>query len=277
MHVLNKSATVNTVTSEEVEAFIDLAEVDDSYKEQLKNLLNFDRTVEEIMTPRVNIEAIKSDITIDEAVDKIMQFSHSRIPVYSDTVDTIKHIVTLKHLVERQRQWKGNKTLSNVDMRTMIEVPLTQPIDKLRRTFQKSRQHIAIVIDEYGWVAGLITLEDILEEVFGEIRDETDKEIDPIKQTNEWLVVQADVLLEDILDDIALSFHDLPIDEGEFSGETISYYITSELERFPHKDEEVVITINDHDQRESITFKILSVHDRKLGEVLVTTTTIASK
>ena len=102
-------------------------------------------------------------------------------------------------------------------------------------TFKHKRRHIAIVMDEYGGVAGLVTLEDLIETVFGDFLDETDKEIKSIQSVQSGLLIQADTTIDEMLSEIELDYHDVDIEEIEFGSETISYFITSQLERFPIK------------------------------------------
>jgi CBS domain containing-hemolysin-like protein len=109
--------------------------------------------------------------------------------------------VTLRLLLDEINKNNQNKKLSEIKLIKPLKVPLNKPIDELLKKFQKARQHLAIVIDEYGGVAGLVTLEDIIEEVFGEIQDETDKEEVSIKQISDTeYEVDSTVLIEDILE-----------------------------------------------------------------------------
>jgi CBS domain containing-hemolysin-like protein len=145
----------------------------------LRNMLEFgDITVEEIMTPRIKVEALDHTTTIDEALQYYLDHTHSRIPVYHDTIDKITHILTIRDLMSHQNR---SHAISTLKLQKPMKVPLNQPIDKLLESFQKNHTMIAIVIDEYGGVAGIVTLEDVVEEIFGEIRDETDRETEEIQ------------------------------------------------------------------------------------------------
>jgi len=136
----------------------------------------------------------------------------------------------------------GSKKLKDLDLEKIIKVPATQPIDRIFTIFQKSHKHIALVLDEHGWVDGVITLEDIIEEVFGDIKDEKDREEEYIRKTsNGAIVVKGSVLVEDVLEEFNLSSTWVNIDE-DYVGETMSYLILSILERFPKNGELITLT-----------------------------------
>ena len=104
------------------------------------------------------------------------------------------------------------------------------------------------MIDEYGWVAGLVSLEDVVEEVFGDIQDETDDEIDPIRTDGNWsYLFQSEVRFDEMLDKFDLDFDEVWVDEWEFSGETLWYFVMSCLERFPKKWDEMILQIHRSD------------------------------
>jgi len=227
------------VSESEIEAFIDMWKnsgwLEEKQHEHLKNVLEFGEiTSEEIMTPRVNIEALSDDTTVGEALDFYLTHTHSRIPVYSKTIDKITHILTIRDLVSQKNK---SKKLSELNLVKPIKVSLNQPIDNLLEDFQKSHKVIAIVIDEYGWVAWLVTLEDIIEEIFWEIRDETDKETEEIinKGTNIY-DIEASVMFEDVLQLFNIEFKDLGLAEKEFDGETqfLFLYLSYEILTYHH-------------------------------------------
>jgi CBS domain containing-hemolysin-like protein len=137
-------------------------------------------------------------------------------------------------------------------------------------TFQKAHKIMAIIIDEYGWVSGLITMEDIIEEVFWEIRDETDKEAEEfVKIGKDSIRVESDVLIEDVLEKFDLKLPDIWLDEKEFDGETLSYVITHILWWFPQKDQIVSFDIINEDEeiKESLSLKVLSIENHTIWKV----------
>lgn len=271
---------VSSITNEEIEAFIDMWK--DSWTlehwehEKIKSILEFNWiSVEEIMTPRVKIDALSSDTTIEEAKEYYLNNTHSRIPIYNETIDKIDYFLTIRDILEWEScNWKP-KLISDLDLTKVLKVPINQPIDNLLETFQKSRKHLAIIIDEYGWVSWLITLEDIIEEVFWEIRDETDIEDDEIKSIwKDSIIVESHTLIEDVLDEYELELKDIWLDEKEFDWETTSYVITHVLERFPNEWEKIVFDLIDSDpdenkekKEEILQMKIIWINEWRIDKV----------
>ena len=261
----------NQVSEEEIEAFIDMWKeswtLEKEEHKHLKNLLEFDEiSVDEIMTPRVKFDKLSDDTTIQDAVNYVLQHTHSRIPVYHEDIDKIVWIVNIRILLEEINKWNKNKKLKDIQLFKAIKVPLNNPIDELLKTFQKNHHQMAIVIDEYGGVAWLITLEDIVEEVFWEIQDETDKEEINIKKiSNNEYIVKSILPFEEILDLFDLSEKDLNLSENKtYDGETLSYFITDILERFPNQWETLKINLKDN---KKLKIKILEVKDWAIGNI----------
>jgi len=271
--IFSKGWNVEKITNEEIESFVDMWKeswaIDHHEHEKIKNILYFaDTDVEEIMTPRVKIEWLSSETTVSEAFEYFTKHTHSRLPVYSETIDKITHFMTIRDILNQDR----DKKLSELNLSEVLRVPLNQPIDKLLKTFQNSRKLLAIVMDEYGWVAGLITLEDIIEEIFWEIRDETDREVDEIIEVwNDSLIVESDVLFEEVLEKLEISYEDIWLSEAEYSGETLSYMITEKLERFPSSWEKISFEICELENKKckKIEFKVLEVIDSKIWNIEV--------
>lgn len=232
---------VTKITDEELESFIDMWKdnwiLEAAEHEKIKNMLEFsDITVEEIFTPRVQVDAIDVETTVNEALDFVLSQTHSRIPVYVETIDNIEYVVNLRFLLHEQKKWNWNLKLSELNnLDKAIKIPLNYPIDKLLEIFKNSRKHLAIILDEYGWVAWLVTLEDIIEEVFWDIRDEYDKEKDEIRKIVEnKYEVDPSIIFEDLLDELEIKFENLWLDEKDYYATTLNYFITEELERFPN-------------------------------------------
>jgi len=260
------------VSEEEIEAFIDMWKeswtLEEKEHEQLKNLLDLaDTTVEEIMTPRIKIDKLSDETTVKEALEYILNHTHSRIPVYHEDIDHIIGIINIRLLLNEINKGNENKKLKDIKLIKPIKVPLNKPIDELLKTFQQARQHLAIVIDEYGGVAWLVTLEDIIEEVFGEIQDETDQEEQTFQKIweNEY-EVDSTILLEDVLEKLWLELQDLWIDPKDYEGETLSYLITDILERFPHPGETIEFILPED---KKLTIKVKDVNDWVIGKVLL--------
>lgn len=187
-------------------------------------------TVKEIMIPRPKIKAIAIETPIDKAVDFVIECGFSRFPVYEGSPDDIKGILYEKDLLEI------NVTRRDVSLKDFIRpvyfVPETKKIDTLLKDLQRRRMHMAIVINEYGSVEGLVTLEDIIEEIVGEIEDEYDFEDRPVKILKDGsMIIDASLPIRDLIDQ-----HHLAIEESE-EYETLAGLVLSLLQRMPRGGE----------------------------------------
>ncbi|OGW55904.1 MAG: hypothetical protein A2Y48_03945 [Nitrospirae bacterium RIFCSPLOW2_12_42_9] len=187
-------------------------------------------TVKEIMVPRPKIKAIAIDTSIEAAVDFVVECGFSRFPVYDGSMDDIKGILYEKDLLDIRVKKKdvGLKDL----IRPVYFVPETKKIDKLLRELQRRRMHMAIVINEYGGVEGMVTMEDIIEEIVGEIEDEYDYEDRPVKILKDGsMVIDASLPIRDLIDQ-----HNLAIEESE-EYETLAGLVLSLLQKMPRGGE----------------------------------------
>lgn len=258
------------VSESEVEAFIDMWKntwgLEDKQHEHLKNVLEFwEITVEEIMTPRVKLESLEDDTTVEEALKYYLKHTHSRIPVYNETIDNITNILTIRDLITVEDK---TQALSELDLVKPMKVPLNQPIDNLLSDFQKNHKVMAVVLDQYGWVAGIVTLEDIIEEIFGDIRDETDKESEEIqnKGTNIY-EIESSLWIEECFSLFNLEVTDFGWSEDKYDWETIAYVLTDILERFPKKEEVIKLDIISEKSWEYLKIKVLEITDWVIGKV----------
>ena len=172
---------------EEIHEKLEDAETEEE-KEIFKGIFNFSALlVRQIMRPRVEMTAFPTQLTFHELLNKVNKFAYSRIPVYAENLDKIEGILYIKDLLphlSRNENFKWQTLLHRAYF-----VPENKKVEELLRDFQEERVHIAIVVDEYGGTAGLVTLEDILEQVVGEIRDEFDEEEIHFRQVNETTYV----------------------------------------------------------------------------------------
>ncbi len=268
------------ITWEEIESFIDMWKqsgwLDDHEHWKIKSILQFDETVvEEIMTPRVKIDAISDDCTVEEAVDYYLEHTHTRLPVYSETIDKINFFITWKDLIKEYKDWNSHKLIKDLKLRKVLKVPSNQTILKLFDTFQNSNKVMAILIDEYGGVSGLATIEDIIEQVFWEIRDETDRRYEEFVEIwSDTLRVESDVLIEDLLEKYELYLEDIWLDHREFDWETLSYVITHVLDWFPSNWEKIFFDIIKEDYGEEnpnvqkqLCFKIIEIDNARIWKI----------
>lgn len=159
----------------------------------IHSIVNFRSVgVHEVMTPRVDMTAISVESTFDELIDIITKSGHSRIPLYGEDLDEIIGIIYAKDILPliRNKDMRKNLSLTKIAHKAMF-IPSSKLISSLMHEFQEKKMHLAIAVDEYGGTAGLITLEDIIEEILGEIRDESDKEENPITKLgdNSYIVL----------------------------------------------------------------------------------------
>ncbi len=186
---IHKLKTV--LTTDEIGELSDIGQEKGTLEEEeheiIKSIVSFRNILaSEIMTPRVDIKAIQSDASFDHVVSTINETGHSRFPLYNEDLDAIVGILSAKDILPFIKNGKPRKAINlSAIARKAMFVPKTKKINNLLREFQSKKTHIAIVVDEYGGTAGLITLEDIIEEVVGEIWDEYDKEEDIIKKIDE--------------------------------------------------------------------------------------------
>jgi putative hemolysin len=164
----------------ELQAFLDVGEeegiIEENEGEMIQSIIRFsDRTVVEVMTPRTNIVSVETRATIEQVRDLMVETKHSRLPVYRDQIDNIEGVVFVRDLLKYWQNGELHRKAGEIARPTYF-VPETKPIDELLPEMQKAKMPMAIVIDEYGGLAGLVTLEDLIEEIVGEIEDEDEPE-----------------------------------------------------------------------------------------------------
>jgi len=221
------------LSEEEIKTLVELGEeqgsIQQEEKEMIDSIFEFgETTVKEIMVPRIDMICVESKSSIDELVQIIRQKGHSRIPIYEGRVDHIKGIIHAKNLLPVSEIKDKNAVLTDL-ARQAYFVPESKKIDDLLREFQQEKSHMAIVVDEYGGTAGLVTLEDIIEEIVGEIQDEYDHE-QPLYRTinDETYLVDAKITIEELNEILP---EPLPQEEGE-DFETLGgliYHITGSV------------------------------------------------
>jgi CBS domain containing-hemolysin-like protein len=207
--------------------------VDEEEQEMIENVLELsETTADEIMTPRTDIVAVEVNSDRQAVLDIITGGGHSRVPVYEDNIDNIIGLIYAKDLLADIGRGGGDFKLRD-KMRGAYFVPETKPIRTLLHEFQNEKLHIAVLLDEYGGTAGIVTLEDILEELVGEITDEYEKPVPgPIKRIDEETIeVDARTYIDDLNEEFELS---LPEDEDY---DTVGGFVFSHLGHVPKTGE----------------------------------------
>jgi CBS domain containing-hemolysin-like protein len=218
----------------------------------LRSIVDFsDRLVREVMTPRPDIVAIRADSRLDELRTFFIDQEYSRIPVYKDDLDNVLGFVFVKDLMTHREQ-PGDTPITSL-MRPAYFVPETKRVPELLREFQRRQVQLAVVVDEYGGTAGLVSLEDLLEELVGEIRDEYDVEAEPvIEEGDGWFVFSGKVGVDVLADRLAVE-----IEREGF--ETVGGYLLARLGRVPSVGE--VLEVDD------LAVEILEAERRRVHRV----------
>jgi magnesium and cobalt transporter len=194
-------------------------------------------TADQIMVPRTELAMVPEAATVQDIINVIVESGHSRIPVFAEDPDHIVGVIHAKDLLPYWSQAAGEVQLADI-VRPPFFVPLAMPVNELMTAFKRRRVHLAVVVDEYGGTAGVVTLEDVLEEIVGEIADEYDPEEQLVsEQADGSFLVEARMEIEDLCARLGV---DLPesLPEGRF--ETVGGFITTLLGRVPRAQEEVV-------------------------------------
>ncbi len=261
MRLMKAKSPIKTMSEEELLAMVDIGTkegvIEEHEQELIENVLEFtDTRVEEIMTTKNQIESLSITSTLKEAGHFFTTHSHSRIPIYKGNLDNVVGIVTVHDILKMTHEEEKIETLADMKYTHPIVVPKTKSIAKLFREFQKRRQHIAIVVDERGHTVGLVTMEDILEEIVGDIVDESDREESHVQSIgkNEWLAT-GEATIDELNEAIGIK-----IDYPEH--QTISLLILEQLEGFPH--------LGQYIEYGKLEFQVKKMSKKKIEEVLIT-------
>lgn len=249
-------------SEDEVMSMLEVGQETGVLKEEGKKMINAifdfdDKLAYEIMTPRTEVFLIDINDTPDEYLDELMELKYSRIPVYDDDLDNIIGILHIKDYFMKAR----DDGYESVDIRSILRkpyfVPESKNIDSLFRDLQRTRNNIAILIDEYGGFSGIVTMEDIIEEIVGEIEDEYDEEESEIEKVDDQIyIISGFTSLDDINEEIGTNL------ESENS-ETIGGFLIDILGEIPDDDEREQRVI----EYGNLVFKILSVKERRIEKV----------
>jgi putative hemolysin len=244
--------------SEAVDALIEAAEeegiLEEGDRQLIQSVVEFgDKTVRDVMTPRPNIFAVPSTTTIEKFTSMLRDKPHSRVPVFSTSIDQIEGMVLAHDLIQLPEADARTTTVAKL-IRPVLFVPETKMTSQLLREMQKDNIHMAIVIDEYGAVAGLVTLEDLVEEIVGEIRDEHEFSHDIIREGDQAYVMQGTVDVGRLQD-----LFDMRLDQRDTT--TVGGLVSAIAGRIPQPGEVV--------EDEGLRFEILESTNRKIEKVRV--------
>ncbi len=249
---------------DETEEILRLAEIEtdgepieEEERQMIRGIIEMEDTVaREIMAPRIDIVALDETETIDDALKLVVEKGFSRIPLYDETIDKVVGIIYAKDLL---RCLAENRRPPLQDIaRPPYFIPESKRVDELLAEFRKSKVHIAIVIDEYGGTAGLVTIEDLLEEIVGEIQDEYDREEAPIERVND-----SEAILDARVGMYALTeLFDFVPDEEEQDYDSVGGFVYHLLGKVPVAGDEVHV--------DGLTLRVLSVLGRRIKKIRAT-------
>ena len=221
--------------------------------EMIQSIVEFRETVaREIMVPRISMVSCPADTTLKQAIETILKYGHTRIPIHEKDVD---HIIGILHAKDLLAHWDlpAQTIVPREIVRPAHFVPENKRIVELLGELRARKSHMAIILDEYGGTAGLVTLEDIIEEIIGEIQDEYDREEEMIKPLDDQTsIVDARLNVEDLSSHLGIELPD-----GEY--DTLGGFITDLMGRVPKENEQV--------QFKDLTLTIRSADERKINRV----------
>ncbi len=259
---VDPNAEEEQVTEEEIRLLVDVGEekgtIHESEKEMINNIFEFNnKTVSDIMTHRTDIAALPIDATLNEVIEFINSEKYSRIPVFEDNIDNIIGVMHSKYVFK----YLTDGDTSNFSLKQLIRqpyfVPESKRTDELFKELQQNKTHMAIIIDEYGGTAGIVTLEDLIEEIVGNIFDEDDDEEKELEKIDDnTFIIKGSISLDEAQDILGST---LPVDEYE----TLSGFIIGQIGRIPEKGDESTIEFNE------LVFKVEEVDEKKVARVKV--------
>ena len=248
-----------------VETGSEQGEIEEEEKEMIHGVIELgDKRVHEVMVPRIGIRAVNVDDPFDEVLDTIVRAGHSRLPVFTESLDSIIGILYAKDLLP---YLKGNgRAAGEIDLRALVRAPVyvpeSKPVDDLLHEMQVAKRHIAIVVDEYGGTAGLVTMEDVVEEIVGEIQDEYDTEEPMVEQveSDDELAYRLDgrVSMDDLRDLFDLSDDD---EHDEDAYDTVGGFVVHRVGRIPLPGTEVSF-------RDGVALRVEASEPRRVAKVV---------
>ena len=251
---------VQNITEEDVKNIvkegIEKGTIEEGEEEMIHSIFEFtDTTVGEILTPRITVFALEMEKTLEEVWDEIIEQGFSRIPIYDKTIDKIIGILHTKELLKYDRQKDGKVRLKELTKKAFF-IPTTKTLVEVLEDFKRNRTHIAIIVDEYGGTEGIVTIEDVIEEIVGEIQDEFDQEDEVIQQIGEKVYdIRSDISIEEVNDEFEI---DIPLSE-EY--DTISGYIQDELGKVAEEGDQVRGT--------NFILKVMEVDNKRIEKIRV--------
>lgn len=260
---VDPNAENEQVTEEEIRMMVDVGEekgaIHETEKLMINNIFEFNnKTVSEVMTHRTDIAALPIEASLSEVIAFINHEKYSRIPVYEENIDNIVGVLQSKYLFQYLTNNSNSETFHLRDVvREPYYVPDSKRTDELFKELQLNKTHLAVIIDEYGGTAGIVTLEDLIEEIVGNIFDEDDEvELEFEKIDENTYMINGATSLDAVQDYLGV---ELPIEEYE----TLSGFLVGQLGRIPGRDDKSSLEFN------SLMFKVEEVDEKRIAKVKV--------
>lgn len=247
------------ITEEEIRNMVEMGEeeglIEANEREMIQGVFDFgDTVVREVMVPRVDVNAIREDSTLFDARDMVIQLGHSRLPVFRGTIDDVVGVIYARDVLAHLKEKPGDTPVRDL-LRPIHYVPETKKIDGLLSDFRRQRTHISIVLDEYGGTAGLVTIEDLIEEIFGEIHDEYDEDEMPMRHLTDDSIEVIGLFPLDEVNDIL----DVDLEHEDF--DTVGGMILHLLGRVPIQGEAVTY--------DGVEFTVVEITGRRISRVII--------
>ena len=270
------SKTAPLITEEEIEFIVSEGEkagiIQDIKREIIEGAFDFDETkVREIMTPRTNLTAFSTDTPLEEIIDETISTGHSRIPVYSENMDHMVGVVLAKDLLKYTsgKNELKNEVVAKDLMRDAHFAPESKSIMEVFKDLKRTKSHMAIIIDEYGGTAGIVTMEDILEEIVGEIQDEFDAEEAQILKVDENIhEVAGGMNIYEFFELFNIDNKTLNEDQSEEGIDTVAGWVTQLIGQMPKAGQKVQVG--------HLNLEVIEVSQRRIDVIKVTQTGLPS-
>ena len=250
------------VSREEIKSLVDAGEeygvINQIEKEMINSIFDFDdKLAKEVMTPRTEVYMINSQLPL--SIEELLEENYSRIPVYEGDIDNIIGVLYLKDFLHEAYQ----VGFENVNLKKLLHRPYFVPecknIDQLFKELQKSKKHLAVLIDEYGGFSGIVTIEDLIEEVMGDINDEYDEDEPFIRKIdNDTYIVNGLISIKELNDKLHLN-----LDEETEDYDTLGGFLINQIDYIPSETEECMV------EYENLLFKVQCVKDKRIETVKI--------
>lgn len=261
---INPNEEIEKVSEEEIiqmiESGTEHGTINEEESEMISSIFEFnDITAQEIMTPRTEVYMIDINEFSEKSIDEMIEENYSRVPVYNESPDDIVGVIYIKNVLREARKVGFDQVKLENIMSKPYFIPARKKINEVFRELQESKNYMAILVDEYGGFQGIVTIEDLIEEIFGDIYDEYDEEDTDVKlvEPNKY-IINGLIAIDELNEELNL---DIPIHDDY---DTIAGFILSHIGYIPDKDEKIVVNFK------NLTFEVVQMDEKRIDEILLT-------